>query len=104
MGRVADRFFEWNKSTSEDVVAYRVYVSQQTVSYDSDFTEVGDVNRVNLGQLANEGFQPLVEAEGTYNLGVSALDGIGNESSIAVKSGVFLDFVPPVAPTGLVVY
>lgn len=100
-GRAVTKIFKWNASVSPDVASYRVYVSQGEVTYSSDFVNVGNVTQVDLGELANQGFMPLVDAEGVFNLGVSALDAVGNESAIAVKSGVFLDFVPPAAPTGL---
>ena len=101
MAKVVDKFFRWNASTSPDVVRYRVYVAQDAVSYDTAHVDVGNVTEVNLGQLANEGFEPLMNVEGEFNLGVSAFDNTGNESDIAVLSGVYLDFVAPAAPTGL---
>lgn len=102
-GRAVSKVFKWTASVSSDVASYRVYVSEGDVplDYDADFVNVGNVTEVDLGELANDGFMMLENAEGLYNLGVSAVDNIGNESAIAVKAGVFLDFVPPVAPTGL---
>lgn len=102
-GRAVSKVFKWNASISPDVAGYRVYVTEGAVamSYSADFVNVGNVTQVDLGELADQGFNILENAEGVYNLGVSAFDQVGNESAIAVKAGVFLDFVPPAAPTGL---
>jgi hypothetical protein len=103
MARVASKTFFWTESAAADVVGYRVYVEPEgtPVSYNSPFVEAGAVTEVDLGELANGGFAPLVDAEGNFNLGVSAVDSIGNESDIVVLPSVPLDFVPPAPPTAL---
>jgi hypothetical protein len=103
MARAGTKTFFWTASTATDVATYRVYATEEAapITYSSPHVDVGLVTEVDLGRLANEGFTPLVDAEGSYNLGVSALDGMGNESDIAVRPSVPLDFVPPAAPTGL---
>lgn len=103
MARVGTREFYWEASAAADVTGYRVYVEPETnpVTHNSPHIDVGDTLSVDLGGLANSGFTPLVDADGVYNLGVSALDDMGNESDIAVAASVPLDFVPPLPPTGL---
>lgn len=103
MARVGTKTFFWTASSASDVDFYRVYVEPESnpVNYASPHADVGKVLEVDLGALANSGFTPLVDAEGNYNLGVSAVDVTGNESDIAVKPAVPLDFVPPAPPTGL---
>lgn len=103
MARAGTKTFFWTASTAADVATYRVYATPdvEPITYSSDFVDVGLVTEVDLGALANDGFAPLVDAEGKFNLGVSAVDGMGNESDIAVRPSVPLDFVPPAAPTGL---
>lgn len=103
MARAGTKTFYWTASTAQDVESYRVYATQENtpISYSSPFVDVGLVTEVDLGKLANEGFTPLVDADGIFNLGVSAIDDLGNESDLAVKPSVPLDFVPPAAPTGL---
>lgn len=103
MARAAEKLFFWEASSAADVETYLVYVEPEAtpVTYDSPSTAVGLVTSVDLGELANSGFAPLVNAEGNFNLGVSAVDGAGNESDIAVLTAVPLDFVPPTPPTGL---
>ena len=103
MAKVVDKIFRWNASTSPDVVGYKLYVGTDAIDYNTTSVDVGNITEVNLGALSNQGFGPLVNAEGTFNIGVSALDQVGNESDIAVLNGVVLDFVPPAAPTGLTV-
>jgi len=103
MARVGTKVFFWTESSAADVEEYRVYVEPEAnpVNYSSPYISAGKVTEVDLGELANQGFAPLVDAEGNFNLGVSALDTAGNESDIAVKPSVPLDFVAPVPPTGL---
>lgn len=103
MARVGTKEFYWTPSAAQDVVGYRVYVEPEAnpITYSSPHVDVGDVVEVDLGALANGGFTVLAEADGTYNLGVSALDDMGNESDISVVASVPLDFVPPLPPTGL---
>lgn len=103
MARAGTKTFFWTASTAVDVATYRVYATPdaEPITYNSDFIDVGKVTEVDLGALANEGFTPLIDAEGRFNLGVSALDEMGNESDITVKPSVPLDFVPPTAPTNL---
>ncbi len=103
MARAGTKVLEWNPSTAPDVTTYWLYASPEAdpITYDTEHTDVGLVTSVDLGELANSGFAPLVDADGKYNLGVSAIDDLGNESDIAVKPAVPLDFVPPDAPTNL---
>lgn len=103
MARAGTKTFYWTASTANDVENYRVYATEENtpISYSSPHRDVGLVTEVDLGALANEGFTPLIDADGLFNLGVAALDDMGNESDIAVKPSVPLDFVPPEAPTGL---
>ena len=101
MARVGEKFLYWDASTASDVVGYRVYAadSSEILDYDTPYVDVGNVTMVNLGELANEGFAPLMDADGMFDLGISALDDMGNESHITVVENVPLDFVPPAAPT-----
>jgi len=103
MARAGTKVLEWNPSPSTDVTTYWVRASDESVpiTYDTEHVDVGLVTSADLGQLANDGYAPLVNADGKYNLGVSAIDDLGNESDIAVKPAVPLDFVPPEAPTDL---
>ena len=100
MAKVTDKFFNWGPSTAADLATYKVYAARtgEGISYDTPAVEVGNVTRVYIGALANQGYEPLVNAEGEYDLGVSAVDNMGNESDIVILYAVPLDFVPPVAP------
>lgn len=101
MARVGEKFFYWDASTASDVAGYRVYAAQAGagIDYDTPSVDVGNVTEVNIGELANDGYAPLVDADGVFDLGVAAVDDMGNESHISIVANVPLDFVPPAAPT-----
>jgi len=103
MARAHTQILKWTAPPDTDVVGYNFRATPATdpMNYSVDEVNVGNVTQVDMGQLANDGYAPLIDADGNFNLGVSALDDIGNESDIAVKPDVPLDFVPPGPPTDL---
>ena len=76
----------WKPSTSDHVAGYRLYWSEEdTISYDSDFIELGDVCEVTLPDI----FRYPPSDCGPLRLGISAVDTEGNESDIAIFSEVY---------------
>jgi hypothetical protein len=82
-------------SNSPDVVGYKLYLEEvpRLVSYDSEPFDLGDNTTVDLSTLPG-----MTTKDGVYNLGVTAVDDAGNESSMSIMSDVPLDFVQPDPP------
>ena len=96
---VKKRYVHWNASTTPSVIGYKLYWAiGGGVSYDSDFSEVGNVTEVILPDDIPS--FPLVT--GDIELGVTAVNNTGNESDIIKFSAPF-DFAMPKAPTELMV-
>ncbi len=93
---MANRFLRWDKSTSADVVSYRVRFKKDTAPQDTDpALEVGNVDFLDLTKVA-----ALKDADGTYHFSVKAVDDVGLEAEHARVSGP-LDFVPPAPATNV---
>lgn len=77
-------------------MGYKVYIEPypKQVTYDSLSYYVGDTTEVYLHEI--EDFISFVD--GSYNLGVTAIDNVGNESDISVLDNVVLDFIIPDPP------
>ena len=99
MAKVQKRKIHWNASNSPGVVGYKIYWAVgKGVNYDSKFAEVGNVTEVILP--AEIPSFPI--AAGNIELGVVAVDHIGNESDMTKLYAPF-GFTAPDAPTGLTV-
>ena len=96
---VKKRKIHWNASNSPGVVGYKIYwVVGKGVNYDSDFAEVGKVTEVILPDQVPS----FPNVAGNLELGVVAVDHIGNESDMTKLYGPF-GFSAPDAPTGLTI-
>lgn len=82
-------------SGSPDVVGYKLYVkeSPDAVDYDSEVFDLGNDTSIDLSTLPD-----MTTKDGVYNLGITAVDDAGNESSMSVIADVALDFVQPDPP------
>ena len=87
-------------SGSPDVAGYKLYMSEspEPVGYDSPSWELGNITEIDLSTI-----EGMTTKNGTYNLGVVAVDGAGNESSMSKLEGVVIDFVAPDPPGQIVV-
>jgi len=92
---VAERILSFPASPSPDVVGYNLYVAEApaVVDYDSEKFDLGNVTTVDLATISG-----FTTKDGTYNLGVSAYDAAGNESSLSTIDDVVMDFVAPDPP------
>jgi hypothetical protein len=96
---IRKRSVRWNASTAPNVTGYKLYWTVGGgVNYDSDFAEVGNVTKVILPDDIPS--FPILASD--IELGVAAVDHIGNESDIA-KFPAHFDFTAPDAPAGLTV-
>jgi len=96
---VKKRKIHWNASNSPGVVGYKIYWAVgKGVNYNSDFAEVGKVTEVILPDQVPS----FPNVAGKLELGVVAVDYIGNESDMTKLYGPF-SFSAPDAPTGLTI-
>jgi len=95
MAKVKQVTLSFPSSGSPDVVGYKLYYIQapETVDYESPSVDLGNNTSVDLSTLPG-----MSTTDGTYNLGVTAVDDAENESSMSIISNVELDFVAPDAP------
>jgi hypothetical protein len=82
-------------SPSPDVAGYKLYVelAPDAVHYGSESFDLGKTTTVNLAELPG-----MTSKSGVYNLGITAVDSVGNESSMSLASNVDLDFLAPDPP------
>lgn len=100
MSKVLSTRLSFSPSTSEDVVGYKLYLQQapDPVTYDSPSFDLGDKTEVYISTLPG-----MEEVDGVYNLGVTAVDDAGNESSMQVLEGMALDFLAPAPVSDLAI-
>lgn len=98
MANIKKTQISWTKSGSTDVVGYKIYYvpEGEILNYSSLNVSVGDVDHVTIPDDV-PGF-PLID--GNYQIGLTAVDDVGNESDFIIKTVPF-DLVAPDAPTNL---
>jgi len=96
-GKIKRKRARWHRSTSTEVIKYRLYWSVEAeVDYDSQYVELGDVEEAVLPDDLPS--FPLIT--GTLHLGITGLSKAGNESDMT-KISACLDFSVPEAPKQL---
>jgi nitrogen fixation-related uncharacterized protein len=99
MAKIRKRKVRWNPSNAAGVVGYRLYWAVgEEADYESEFADIGNVTEV----ILPDEVPSFPTVAGDIELGVTAVDHIGNESDMAKFSAPF-DFTAPDAPTDLVV-
>lgn len=100
MAKVKSAILSFPVSPSPDVVNYKLYyaVAPEPVTYDSAFVDLGLETSYDLATLPG-----AVGLDIQFNLGVTALDEVGNESDMKLLENVSLDFAAPDAPGDLVI-
>lgn len=95
MAKIKSKVLSFEASASPDVVGYKMYVSPQGqgLDYDSEVVDLGNSTSVDLGTVP-----ALISKDGTFDIGITAVDDGGNESDMSIIGGVPLDFVPPTPP------
>jgi hypothetical protein len=97
MSKVRKRKLKWTKSSSPQVVGYKLYWSETSeVNYDSKCAMLGNVTEIVLPDDVDS-FRP---GGGPIELGVTAIDEIGNESDMVTIKAAYQFNVPnaPVDP------
>ncbi|MBN2033014.1 MAG: hypothetical protein JW836_07035 [Deltaproteobacteria bacterium] len=97
MAKIKQRRVRWEPSTSHTVIGYKLYWSQQgDIGYNSDCAFIGNVTDVILPEQVPS--FPLVS--GSIELGITAVNEIGNESDL-VSLLVPFQFSVPDPPSSL---
>lgn len=97
MGKIRKRTVRWE--TSADAGKYRFYWSWKgPVGYDSDFVEIENKTLV----ILPDEIPSFPKIAGEIELGITAVNAVGNESDIT-KARVHVDFTVPEAPKALTV-
>jgi Tfp pilus assembly protein PilZ len=96
MGKVRKRTVRWEASA--DAQKYRLYWSTQgPVGYDSYFAEMENKTQVILPDEVSS----FPKMAGEIELGITAVNAVGNESDIT-RVRVYVDFTVPEAPKALI--
>ena len=103
MAKLIGLKIKFQASASPDVVSNNLYYAQQPtqVDYDSPHVDVGNVKdtegfvNVDLGQY-------LSGLDGIYNIGIAAIDDVGNEADMSKANDLPLDFQAP-EPVGTII-
>jgi hypothetical protein len=95
MAKVKKRRLLWEPSTSSNVIGYKLYWAEEgKVNYDSPCALIGNVTEVVLPERVPS--FPIVK--GSMELGITAIDEVGNESDMMIFATPF-QFSVPDAPT-----
>ena len=99
MAKVIKKRIKFIPSTGEDVVAHRIYVAPEPdeLNYASLFVEV---QMPADSVIVPDEFPGFPMRDVIYNVGITALDDVGNESDMTMITAPF-DFAAPPAPTGV---
>lgn len=95
MAKVKDVNLSFPGSGSPDVVGYKLYIetAPNPITYDSPSFDLGNNTSIDLSTLPG-----MTSQDGVYNLGITAVDDAGNESSFSLINDVPLDFAAPDPP------
>lgn len=98
MAKIKDVTLSFPPSDSADTVGYKLYleIAPAEVTHASPGYDLGNNTSVLLNTL-------LGTIDGVYNIGVAAVDDVGNESDFSLMNDVPLDFVPPAPPGSLTI-
>jgi hypothetical protein len=99
MGKIKQKKLRWEPAAGEEPAKYRLYWSGNgPVDYTSSFAEVGSVTQIVLP----DDIPSFPRIAGNLELGIAAVNQVGNESDITTINAYF-DFTVPEAPKSLVV-
>jgi len=91
MAKVKKRRLVWEPSTSPNVIGYKLYWAEEgEVNYDSPFAMIGNVTEVVLPEQVPS--FPIVK--GPIELGITAVNEMGNESDMIRMTAPFQFSVP----------
>lgn len=95
MSKLTKKVISFPASDSPDVVGYKLYVAEAPVevTYDSEAFDLGNNTSIDLASL-----EGMATKDGIFNIGVTAVDDAGNESSMSKANEIPLDFLAPNPP------
>lgn len=95
MSKIRSVILSFEPPVGEDIVNYKLYfaTAPEAVTYDSPFVDLGLTPSYDLAALPG-----AAGTDQTFNLGVAAVDDVGNESEMSLATDVKLDFAAPGAP------
>ena len=97
MAKIRKRKIQWQKSPSPAVVGYKLYWAEMSpVDYDSESAMLGNVGEIVLP----DGVPSFPLVKGAVEIGITAVNEIGNESDMTKASFPF-QFAVPEAPAHL---
>jgi len=97
MSKIKESTITFAGSDSVDVVGYRIYIAPNTenVTYEHPVSELvphrGETIVIEMDTL-------FPDIDGVYNIGVVAVDDVGNESDMSIGLDFPLDFLAPNPP------
>ncbi|MGE5840316.1 MAG: hypothetical protein ACM34H_10300 [Deltaproteobacteria bacterium] len=97
MAKVKKRRLLWEPSTSRNVIGYKLYWAEEgEVNYSSPCAMIGNVPEV----ILPEQVPSFPVAHGAVELGITAVNEVGNESDMLILTAPFQFSVPcaPVSP------
>lgn len=97
MAKIKRRLLRWKASTSPQVVGYKLYWSSDGgVDYNSNSVKLGNVNEI----ILPDDVPDFAHVAGPIELGIAAIDEVGNESDLVTLKTPF-QFAVPQAPSDL---
>lgn len=106
MAKIKPKTLKFNPPTSPDAVAANIRIVPTGTGADyaqapqgqiTDLSAQGD-GKIHVDLAGLDAQQTL---DGVYDIAVTYVDEVGNESAFGVVVGVGLDFIAPDAPTGI---
>jgi len=101
MPKLKSILLRFPESGSPDVVGYQLYVEPNgvEVTYNSPGYDLVNIIAIDgIVETDLSGIDGISTMDGIYNIGVTAVDDAGNESSMSTLDSVPLDFVAPNPP------
>jgi hypothetical protein len=101
---VKPRTINWTASTSTDVASHLIYVAKQgeTITYTTQNVVV-PMPTTSYSLPGTFATYFTTNGSGNYIIGAAAQDSVGNISDIALSGVIAIDFLPPNAPSAIVV-
>jgi hypothetical protein len=97
LAKIKKRTLRWKASPSPQVVGYKLYWSEQgSVSYDSPCVKLGNVTEI----ILPDDVKAFADINGPVELGIAAMDEMGNESDLITLKTPY-QFRVPQAPADL---
>lgn len=101
MAIVKKKRITWDGSPDADVVAHRIYVVKEGETLQQGISPSTAVDMPTLEIILPDAFPPgTFDMDVNYQVAISAVDDVGNESDAVVVSHPF-DFIAPAPPSNI---